>query len=441
MISEMMCSLRNTSFWLLDSLKGGFVKKAYERLRKFEKMDSKDPELLGLQQTALQSLLHHSLKTTAFYEKLQCDGLSSFPVINKAIIREQQNAFISSKFDKASLSVMTTSGSTGTPFVCYQDSIKRKAVNAEVIYYSEKAGYSVGKKIVFLRVLTEKSQKSKLHQWIQNEKLLDISNLDDWHIEILLENIKTNSKKGAMLLAYASTLDALCDYFLRKGASYESGINLSGIVSSSEILNDNTRDIVRNVFNCQCFSRYSNQENGVIGQDDVKNNVFIINEAHYLVEVLEMETDEPTAEGEIGRIVITDLYNYAMPMIRYDTGDIGAIVYVTRNNLTKKAIANFGGRKVDVVYDCDGNRLSPHIITNNLWSFPEICQFQFIQESGKRYTIKINTKAEFQRSEELRMRLIKLLGADSEIDIASVDELPVLASGKRKYIVNNMHLS
>ena len=181
-----------------------------------------------------------------------------------------------------------------------------------------------------------------------------------------------------MLLAYASTLDALCDYFLRKGASYESGINLSGIVSSSEILNDNTRDIVRNVFNCQCFSRYSNQENGVIGQDDVKNNVFIFNEAHYLV-------------------------------------------YVTRNNLTKKAIANFGGRKVDVVYDCDGNRLSPHIITNNLWSFPEICQFQFIQESGKRYTIKINTKAEFQRSEELRMRLIKLLGADSEIDIASVD--------------------
>jgi phenylacetate-CoA ligase len=373
MFLNVMCKLREIGFWSLDSVKGGHVRKTYEQLKKFDALDSCSPELLTHQKSALRELLRHAANTTEFYKKnAEGNSLEQFPVINKNIIRAQQNKFISELFNKTKLVSMFTSGSTGTPFVCYQNIEKKKRVYAEVIYYSEKAGYSVGKNLIFLRAITKQSKKSKLLQWIQNKILLDISNLDDKHVEQLLVRIEKASRSGSMMLAYASTYDALKDYFRRKGIGSLGKINLLGIISGSEMLFDDTREALETVFDCKVFSRYSNQENGIIGQDETENNTFILNEAHYMLEILKMDSNEPATEGEVGRIVITDLYNYAMPMIRYDTGDIGSLVLVKRNGVNKKAIKNFGGRRIDMVFDSYGHRLSPHIITNNLWSFPEI---------------------------------------------------------------------
>ena len=108
-------------------------------------------------------------------------------------------------------------------------------------------------------------------------------------------------------------------------------------------------------------------------------NTFILNEANYFIEILK-ENDEPAEEGELGRIVVTDLYNYAMPMIRYDTGDVGSLKYMEINGVKKKVITNFTGRKIDMVYDVSGRCLSPHKVSVTFWSFPELKQFQFIQE-------------------------------------------------------------
>lgn len=415
------------------------MKKAYHELNAFDAMDSRSAQLAEHQQSALQKLLQHAVNTTRFYGNTLGSCLTDFPIINKNIIREQQDRFMSSKYDKTELVAMATSGSTGTPFICYQNRGKKKRVNAEVIHYSEKAGYSVGTNLIYLRAITDKSRKSRLHQWIQNETLLDISNLDDEHIERFLGDIEKASRIGSMMLAYASTYDALKDYFRRKGHSAVGSSKIHGLVSSSEMLFDDTRVAMSEAFNCRCFSRYSNQENGIIGQDDTENNTFILNEAHYIVEILTMDADEPAVEGQVGRIVITDLYNYAMPMIRYDTGDIGSITYVERNGVKKKAITNFGGRRVDVVYDCHGKRLSPHSITNAFWSFREIWQFQFIQESETQYTVKINVTDEFERRREMEALLLRLLGSEAEITIELVDDIPVLASGKRKYIANKMN--
>lgn len=329
-MTSAMCRLRNATFWHMDSVRGRPVKKAYQELQAFDRIDSRSTEVLKHQQSALGNLLQHAITTTKFYKDIKASSLADFPVVDKNMIRNNQDDLISGKYDKSRLITMATSGSTGTPFVCYQNPTKKKRVNAEVIYYSEKAGYSVGSNLIFLRAITEQSHKSRLHQWIQNETLLDISSLDDEHIEKLLHSIEKASREGSMILAYASTYDALRDYFRRKGYSAVGNSRIHGVVSSSEMLFDDTREAMAEAFRCPCFSRYSNQENGIIGQDDIENNIFILNEAHYIVEALMMDADEPTREGEVGRIVITDLYNYAMPMIRYDTGDIGSISYVER---------------------------------------------------------------------------------------------------------------
>jgi phenylacetate-CoA ligase len=316
-VADILGHLRSKGFWCLDSLKGGAVKKAYQDLKTYDAMDSSCMQLIEYQRSALQRLLYHATTTTKFYGNIGGQNLKVFPIIDRNIIKRQQSQFMSSRYRITDLVTMSTSGSTGTPFVCYQNREKKKRVNAEVIFYSEKAGYMVGTNLIFLRALNEQNRKSKLLQWVQNETLLDISNLNDERIGKLLSEIETTSQYGSMMLAYASTYDALRDYFERKGYNVVGTSKMSGMVSSSEMLFDETRDAMVKAFRCRCFSRYSNQENGIIGQDDGDNNTFLLNEAHYIVEIMRMDVDKPTKDGEVGRIVITDLYNLLMARLKW----------------------------------------------------------------------------------------------------------------------------
>lgn len=435
-----MSRLRNKIFWIVDNIKGNLVGNSYREIKKIDQLDYYDKYIHDYHDNRISRLIEHTTTTTRYYNKFKSKTvISDFPVINKNIIRNNRDAFLSEIFDKKNLFQMATSGSTGTPFICYQDKVKKRRVNAEIIYYSEKVGYSVGRNLIFLRAMTNKSKKTKLQQWIQNETLINISELDDTKIEKILTNIVEISKNGSTILAYASTYDALKDYFLRYGNDLVKEANIVGMISSSEMLYDETRNIMKEAFNCKVFSRYSNQENGVIGQDENNNNVFLLNEANYIVEILDFEVDMPVPDGKVGRIVITDLYNFAMPMIRYDTGDIGSIVQVISNGKVKRAISNFGGRKIDVVYDSCGNRLSPHIITNNFWEFSEIKQFQFIQKDKKTYLIKINIHNGFDKIDKIEFMLKRLLGEDANITVEIVSDMPELASGKRKYVVNEIN--
>ena len=147
------------------------------------------------------------------------------------------------------------------------------------------------------------------------------------------------SKKGrAVVLGYGSTYTAIKDYAIRKEIERFSGVNLKGCISGSDMLFDETREVISKVFGgIPVVSRYSNEENGVIGQDEGNNNVFTINEAGYIVEICD-DVGRRLPEGTLGRIVVTDLFNYAMPMIRYDTGDMGAISVFDINGRKKRCI-------------------------------------------------------------------------------------------------------
>jgi phenylacetate-CoA ligase len=432
-----IANVRKKMFWSFDRFNGGMISQAYKEMKKLNEVDSKSVLLVSHQNKALHQLLKHAADTIEYYNRFARDRnqLADFPVINKNMIRENQEIFLSKAFHKDELYKMSTSGSTGTPFVCFQDKDKKKRVNAEVIYYSEKLGYTVGSRIIVLRAVIDQSRKSYLDQWMQNIIQIDVSTMDDERIEKLLGEIETISKGGSLLLAYASTYDILKDYFKRKDLAYN--FNIFGLVSISEMFFDDTRAAMAEAFNCQCVSRYSNQENGILGQDDLINNTFLLNEAHYIFEILKTDSDTPAEAGEIGRIVITDLYNYAMPMIRYDTGDVGMISTVEHQGISKNVITNFGGRKIDMIYDADGNFLSPHKISVAFWQYPELKQFQFIQKGAKEYLVRLNVHGLFEKQKELEAELAGMLGDLALLEFEYTDTIPTLDSGKRKYIQND----
>ncbi len=432
----MINALRNVGFWVADTVQNRTIGKALRNLELIGSMDSLDGRMVEYQMQYLEKILRHATATTNFYEDIEV-RLDKFPVVNKNIIKKQYDSFLSKKYSAEELVTMETSGSTGMPFTCFQNIDKKKRVYAEVIYYCGQAGYRVGRKIIYLRALTPKSQKSKAKQWLQNESLIDCSELSDTHLSKIISRIEKNSKgDGALLLGYPSTYQALLESVENQGIDYD--FNIYGIVSSSELLHDNLREKLTNTFNCECFSRYANEENGLLGQDTPKNpNQFIINEAHYYIEVLHLDSDVAVEEGEVGRIVVTDLYNYGMPMIRYDTGDIGAISYIEHNGIRKKVITNFGGRKIDVIYDTKGNRISPFAINNNLSLFPEVGQYQFIQADDRTYILKIVADVGFCDDDKVRDSIVQIVGCNADIRIERVKQISKLPSGKHQYIINH----
>lgn len=430
---------RNRAFWLMDSLKGGSIRKHLYNLEQIEGEKLSEDDVKEYQRKKLRDLLTHAKETVSFYSNQNSLDIEKWPVINKAIIRSDYDAFISKEYKKENLIKMSTSGSTGTPFVSYQDSGKKKSVNAETLFYNGQIGFRIGRRIIYLRSVVSETQKSKLQQFAQNIYLLDCTDLSDTGIEQKLSLIECLSKHGgAMLMGYSSTLDVFRKYFERNGYDKAKGCNLYGIVGGSTMLYDETRSAMEKAFNCKCVSRYANEENGFLGQDGWENNVFLMNRADYYVEILKPDTDQQADIGEVGRIVVTDLMNNAMPMIRYDTGDVGTWVTVKTTNGERLAIGSFGGRKVDMIYGVDNEPVSPHSISTAMWKYKSIEQYQFAQVGMGKYEMRINLNGRGLSEEELIRDLKHVIGDKALIEIKYVNEIPVLNSGKRRYIVNEM---
>ena len=186
------------------------------------------------------------------------------------------------------------------------------------------------------------------------------------------------------------------------------------------------------------LSRYSSEEIGLIAQQTFDSpESFKVNHASYYLEILEMDSNNHVEPGEFGRIVVTDIFNYAMPIIRYDTGDIA------RYKLNSYGLMEFDqieGRKMDLIYDTKGNIISSFVVYTKFYKYYSLLkQYQFIQQSANYYEVKLNIHSSpFDYETELIQAIKDDFGQDAIIKISYVDEIPPLSSGKRRKVVNNM---
>lgn len=422
-------SIRRFGFWGLDVLKNGIIRDHYINIKNKMEANSTGNE------KQLADLLTHASRSTLYYKNINSQSLKDFSVVTKNDYKENFDLFQSDLFLDKPLHQMSTSGSTGTPFLVNQDMNKRKRTLADIIYFNEICGQKLGDKYIFFRVWTDKNKKSKWEQFQQNLVPTNILHLDDENLEKIRQLLKRDKSINSGL-AYASTYEHLVNYLALCGDTPDM-FNIKVLVSSSEVLDMVMKQKVKDVLGCKIIDRYSNQENGIIAQTRDFSDEFIVNTASYYVELLKIDSDEPAEQGELGRIVITDLYNFAMPMIRYDTGDLAI-----RNESEKgsvKTLKSIQGRRVDTIYDTKGNRLTAHTWSVYMWKFDKLKQYQFIQEDAKKYILKVSGAKGIYTSEELENTVRGVIGSDAEIDIQFVDTIPVLESGKFKKTICNYH--
>lgn len=431
-----MNTVRKSLFWGRDYLQGAPI---HTHLQNIQQVSADSSLLAEHQAQQIKSLLTHAIQTTDYYKNYDGSArIQDFPVVNKNIIRDSFERFESTAFKGKKLKTMETSGSTGTPFRVVQNSSKRQRVLAELLEFNSIVGYRVGIRHAFFRTIAPSFSKSSVKLFMQNEIEFDVRIQDIASFERQRQTL-LKDKNIEILIGYSSVIYDLARHIISQGDTPKS-FGVKGILCLAEPLYPNMSDTIRKAFDCLVLSRYSNQECGVLAYECPTCGKFHFNTASYFFETLNFDNDQPTPPGTPGRIVVTDLYNYALPMIRYDTGDIGSTLPSDCPQFATPILQSLEGRQIDSIYDASGRRLAPFVFDATFdalnISSMVLKQFQFIQQNRTHYRVRLCVNEAFSQEQSLIEKLKQILGADAQIEIDYVDEIPVLNSGKRKYIVS-----
>lgn len=427
---------KRKKFWLQDFFKGSPMWKEYKDVMSI----MQDVESSKSKREAyLRDILLFAKKNTKFYSDVKGDSLSDFHVVDKQTIVNSYSDFIVPAEripgQVGPVHVQKTSGSTGTPFQVYQDTRCRTRRIATIKACNELIGFHSFERLMHLRSIKHFWNFPGDIKWVPELEILyaDNANLTDEKVSIIIDAI--NDYKIQYVRGYMTTLDTITRYSVEHNKPL---VTKPTFISGGEILLESFRERVV-AMGCKVISQYANEENGVLGQSEINGGgtTMILNRANCIVEILKMDSDEPAEDDELGRVVVTDFTNHAMPMIRYDIGDVAMRGDVASNG-ELLSIKNLVGRKTDMIIRTDGAAIDFfNSIPTSIYYGSKIKQWQFIQKDATTYLLKICASDSSVKSEEsnLIQEMKDVLGQDADITIKYLDEIPVLSSGKRKIII------
>lgn len=418
---------RRAGFFALDFVKGSNVINHY---RDIESKMSGEKKCFN----ELPELLRYAKENVPYYAGIDRLELDNFPILKKNDIMANYNDFRSREYINMKLHWVSTSGSTGVPFKACQDNEKRNRTIADLIYFHKINGWNLGDRYVFLRAWTSSYSVSKLKLWMQNFITVDVVNFNNKAKETMRLTLK-NDKKIKVIIGYASGMESFVNYLEGKGDKAEM-FNIKVIFTDSDNLSDLTKSKLEKMFGCPVINRYSNEEQGVLACTSAFNKTFRLNTASYYFELLKLDSNEPVEPGEIGRLVVTDLYNRSMPFIRYDTGDLAISDDLDTNEI--RTLSSLQGRVADVITDTKGNMISAAMVNNYLHEFYKMRQYQLIQVQNNSYILKVVCNLDTYSKKEFLDVCKGFLGENASIDIEYLDVIPVERTGKYKTVVNKM---
>lgn len=201
------------------------------------------------------------------------------------------------------------------------------------------------------------------------------------------------------LLVYPTNLAALLDRFEAMGRRLP---RLRQIRTIGETLSPGTRDAARRVLGAGIADTYSSEEVGVIAVQCPESGLYHTMAESLIVEVLD-ERGEPCAPGEVGRVVITDLHNFATPLIRYDLGDYAEAADTCSCGRGLPALQRIIGRERNMVRLPDGRSFWPLVGFARYRHIAPIRQYQLIQREREVIEVRLVSDAPLTMEQERRL--------------------------------------
>jgi phenylacetate-CoA ligase len=240
--------------------------------------------------------------------------------------------------------------------------------------------------------------------------------------------------KPETIVSYVGPLVELAHWIERNGRRIH---RPKRILGAAEALHAHQRELLQRVFGAPAYDTYGCREFMLIAAECEAHDGLHINTDHLHVE---FHRDAAGAYDEQGpaELVVTDLHNYGMPLMRYLNGDLGtpgATTCTCGRRLPK--LAKVDGRKLDALRTADGRVIPGEYFVHTLMSITSIRHYQVVQRSLDTILMRLVTNDDFDAAAEAYIRDVirKLVGDSVAVDFEYRDEIALTPSGKRRVTI------
>lgn len=411
--------------------------RAYERdqWRSFD-------ELQALQWQRLQALIAHCWEHVPFYRQWwgaagmtaaadirDRDDYARLPLLTKAVIREHADALVA-PLRRDALYFKATGGSTGEPmrFGYTRESYERRiAVMFRGYGWS---GAHLGQRTVYLWGAPVAAPagfalfKDRLYHAAFNRRMLNAFDMDEQRMAEYADVI--DRFRPETIIGYVGPLYELARWMERHGRTPHRPRRVLG---AAEALLPHQRETIERVFGAPAYDTYGCREVMLIAAECEARDGLHINIDHLHVEYAGADVDGPR------ELVITDLSNDGMPLMRYLNGDLGTpgkTACACGRGLPK--LAKVDGRKLDALHTADGRLLPGEYFVYTLMNVRGFSKYQVVQRRIDALVVRLVPEPGYGAHVEdaIRAELRKLVGDSIAIEFEQVDRIALTASGKHR---------
>lgn len=435
---------------LQDYVKRTSIKDYYNFLKKSEKWSEK--ELSTLQLLKIKTLIKYANEFVPYYSKLfndigllpedvkSIEDFKKIPVLTKTIARnEQENLYSTEKFKH--LKRGFTGGTTGPPLLLRSSTHARSVVWGAYYRWYEWMGIEIGDSVAELwgasgvtNLTLYRKLRNNTHNWLKNTVRVNSFEMNEKTLPEIVNKLRL--RKPLIIKGYLSALLQLARYIEENDIQE---IKPKVISSTSETLLPPYRKYLEKIFQAEIFDQYGCGECQSVAFECEKHNGLHITTEHVFLEVLD-ENNKHCNLSE-GKIILTDLDNYAMPFIRYENGDIGSFSKEPCDcNRPYPLLKNISGRAADSITLKNGSMVHGVFFTDILYEqlpieSQKITRFQAYQEKKGELIFKIESRdiiSDYFLEQLKKLLLVHFL----KVEIKILPYIEPSESGKFRYIIS-----
>jgi phenylacetate-CoA ligase len=406
--------------------------------------------LARLQAEALRDLLVQAGARVPYYRELFArtgfdpaalssrDDLAALPVLTREIVRDRYDDLVD-PWHRGRNIEKQTSGTSGVPLRFEYSNASETWRQATRLRAYEWAGYRPGLPTLHYwgagshvpRGL--ESFKARLDRALKRDLYVDCGRQDDASMRALARTIARTQPHA--IVAYTHALATFARWVADRGARTWGDV---AVIGGAEAMTPADRAAIVSVFGPRVFETYGARETMLIGAECDAHDGLHVAEENVIVEIVR---DDGTAAppGETGTVLVTDLHNSGMPLVRYANGDMAtwSPVRPCRCGRTLRRLARVDGRCNDTMRDGKGAPVPGMLFISLLNAHAaEIREFQAVQKPSGEVELRVVPGAAWSepRFGQTARRLASYFGG-LPFRVALVDAIPCDPSGKRRAVV------
>lgn len=406
--------------------------------RKLQKLNQKNVDLAKEEEYQQKRMLKYCRKAYPdfykFYNLKGNEKLEEYPILSKQDMRAHPEIFRSRYHSWISCHSATTGGSTGTPFG-FEISANHDPVHQEFLWrlmgYKEGdrilciTGSSVPEKYVDQNIFYYNLSKTQLPYGGYALSCLYLTEETAKYYVEYMEKIRPDFMRG-----YPSVIYRLAQYIDEH--QIKLGFSFLGIELTSESVFEYQIEYIEKVFQTKVFLQYGHTEAAIFAYSYDESHKYRCSPLYGHVEILD-QNGKHVKVGETGEVVVTSYSNFAMPFLRYRTGDLAEY------GGTKGAVVTLNqvwGRTQDVVYKENGEKifLTAIIFGLHYKAFSNIKKWKIIQEEYGRVVFRIVKGAYYTKKDEDEIRDNFRIHAGILTKFEYVDDLELTRRGKSVFL-------